>query len=271
MSIPGPKAGLTGHLVRIGSTGEIEDLGAIRGDPFVSANGANNGAFDGWGHFWVTSHGNPFVDEVSIGTSPGVTKPVRVSPRNDWQAVDFTFDGGYVWAMTATGRSVLLEWLDLSSGHVSSSRAPSGIDAGSSFGAAWTYGNGNLGFDDNGNGELYQVSVADPTSSSPKFSFVSTYSGPVAANNDDGAACVPTPVDLSIVASASVPVGASSLLNVTLNVTNHGKGISSGYVIDDSFPTVVTRLTSSSPGCKVSGHTVTCSEGELVVGKSASY
>ena len=271
VSLLGSGAFPTGHLLRIGSTGLIQDLGAITGDSYLTANGAVTGAFDGSGNYWVTSPGNSVVDEVSIGASPRVVKQLRLSPTNAWQAFDFTSDGGFLWGMAPSGKSVVLQRLSLATGQVTSFPAPTSVASGASFGTAWTFGNGNLGFDNNTTGELYQIGVANPSSSSPTFTVVSSYSGPISGSNNDGAACIPSPVDLSLGDSVPPSVGDASLVTWTLTVTNHGIGVSSGYVVDDSLPSAVTDVASSSPGCKVSGTSVACTEGQLPVGASATY
>ncbi|MGH9170415.1 MAG: DUF6923 family protein [Acidimicrobiales bacterium] len=269
VSLPtGNKAYPGGHLVQIGRSGEIADLGAVSGDAYLSRNGVNNGAFDNSGRFWVGDPADNTLDEVSLTTPPKVERAVAL--KGSWAPSDFTFADGYLWGIASDGTAVKVYRLDLSSGRVASFSAPKGIASAKDFGAAWTYGNGNLGFDANSTGALYQVSVAKASSSAPALALVSTYSGPM-ANNNDGAACVPTPANLSITATGPASATVGSGLSWKLTVKNLGPGISSGYVIDDSPPTGVTAVASSSPGCHVARSAVTCDEGELKVGQSASY
>ncbi len=270
ISLPtGDKGYPAGHLLQIGSAGDIADWGLVSGDAYLSRNGVHNGAFDDSGHFWVGDTGDKTVDEISLTAPPKVQRAVAL--KGSWAPSDFTFASGYLWGMAGDGTAVKVYRLDLSSGQVSSFLAPKGIASTKVFGAAWTYGNGNLGFDANSTGALYEVSVAKASASRPTLALVSAYSGPVGNINDDGAACVPTPADLSITATGPATATVGSGLSWELTVKNLGPGISSGYVIDDSPPTGVTAVASSSPGCQVAGAAVTCDEGELRVGDSASY
>ncbi|MGA2211619.1 MAG: hypothetical protein ABSH30_18555, partial [Acidimicrobiales bacterium] len=259
-----------GHLLEIGSTGSVDDLGAITGDSYLTTYGANNGAFNG-SDFWVTSPGDTVADEVSLGSKPAVVHKVTITPAKSWHPVDFTSDAGFMWGMATNAGHVYMYRLNLTSGAVSTFAAPSGVALSASYGAAWTYGNGNLGFDANTTGALYQISVTDATSSKPTFALVSSYTGPVTNSSDDGAACVPTPVDLGIVKTGPASTIASSKITWTLKVTNHGPGISSGYVVNDTVPAGVTHVASTSPGCKVSGNVLTCTEGKLTVDAAATF
>ncbi|MGH9170067.1 MAG: DUF6923 family protein, partial [Acidimicrobiales bacterium] len=261
-----------GHLLQVGSTGLVQDLGAISGDSLLTKDGAVVGAFDGSGNFWVTSSTNPVVDEVSVSSSPPkVLKKVTVTPAGSWHPADFTWDGGFMWGMGPAGKTDDIYRLNLTTGAVNSFAAPSSIGTGAIFGAAWTYGNGNLGFDNNTTGSLYQVSVTNPSAAKPTFAVISSYSGPVANNSDDGAACIPTPANLSITNSAPSTATVDASVSWVFRVTNLGKGISSGYVINDTLPAGVSAATTPSAGCTVTGTVLTCDEGELKVGASATY
>jgi hypothetical protein len=266
------KAYPAGHLLEIGSTGEIEDHGAITGDTYLTTDGANNGAFDASSNLWVTAPGDADLDEIDIATTPPkVLKKVVVSPAKGWHPTDFSYDSGYMWGMAQLGTHVYVYRLDTATGAIASFLAPSSIALSSSFGAAWTYGNGNLGFDANTTGDIYEIAVTAPTSSKPSFRVVATYTGPKTNASDDGAACVPTPVDLGIVKTGPATVAASGKITWTLKVTNHGAGISSGFVVNDAVPAGVTGVASTSAGCKVAGGAVTCDEGELKVGVTDTF
>ena len=271
VSINGGKKYPAGHLLKIGASGAIDDLGAVKGDSYLTKNGAVTGAFDSSHHFWVTSPGAPAIDEIAVGSHPKVSKKLKVSPAKSWKSLDYTYDGGFMWGMESAGSTVMIQRLSLSNGKVSNFTAPSSIGAGAKFGAAWTYGNGNLGFDNNTTGGLFQIEVSAPSSTAPTFTVISSYSGPVAGSNDDGAACVPTPADLSISNQAPASAVVGSEIDWIVKVTNNGKGVSSGYTITDPLPSGVTNAGSSSAGCSATGSTVKCAEGTLTVGKSMTF
>jgi hypothetical protein len=272
VSTPSSKKYPAGHLLKIANNGTVEDLGAITGDSYLTTDGATNGAFDGSNNFWVTSPGNAVVDEVDVASSPPkVTHKRTLSPAKGWAPSDFTWDGGFMWGLAPKGSKLDMYRINLSSGAISAFPAPAAIVFSPGFGAAWTYGNGNLGFDSNQTGALYQIAVTKPASSAPTFTVVSTYTGPKTTGDNDGAACVPTPTDLSITKTGPATVALAARITWTLKVTNHGPGISSGYVIDDPVPAGVTGVATTSPGCKAAGNAVTCTEGKLTVGSSASF
>jgi uncharacterized repeat protein (TIGR01451 family) len=136
------------------------------------------------------------------------------------------------------------------------------------YGAAWTYGNGNLGFDGNLGG-VYQIAVTNPASATPTFSLVATGPGPASTNND-GTSCTPGPVDLGIAKTGPAVVAPSGTVTWSLAVTNHGPNVSSGFVISDAVPAGYTAVSSTTPGCTVNGHSVSCLGGVLAVGATAT-
>src|SRR5204863_7140739 len=93
----------------------------------------------------------------------------------------------------------------------------SAVPASVGAGAAWTFGNGNLGLSDNNSGTVYQVHIDDPDGASPTFSRVSTASGPRSGNND-GTSCAGQPVDLRITKSATDTVLPGQTITWTLTV-----------------------------------------------------
>ena len=173
-----------------------------------------------------------------------------------WDPIDFTADGGFMWGLSGT----TLYRLNLSNGTVTTFSAPSKVKSGN-FGAAWTFSNGNLGFSNNQTGDIYQISVTNPASATPTFGLVSNYTGPVAGQSNDGAACVAQPVDLGITKTGPTLVGPGATVTWTLTVKNNGPGNSSGFAVSDTVPTGVTNVTSPTSGCQVTGNSVLCSEG----------
>ncbi len=254
----------TNTLLQIDSTGGVTSLGGISGFPVVS-NSPSNGAFDGTApgaNYWVTGgNGSTTLYEINVTSSPPtVIKTLTLS--QSWQPIDFSASGGFMWGLSGT----TVYRLNLTNGTVSTFSGPSGITSGN-FGAAWTFSNGNLGFSNNGTGDIYQISVTNP-SGTPTFGLVSHYTGPVAGTSNDGAACVAQPVDLGITKTAAALVAPAATITWTLTVTNHGPGNSSGYAVNDVIPAGVTNVTSPTGGCRITGNTVQCSEGALANGAS---
>jgi uncharacterized repeat protein (TIGR01451 family) len=249
-------------LLQIDSTGAVTSLGTITGFP-AAANTPTTGAFDGTApgaNYWVApGGGSTAVYQINVAsTPPAVIKTLTLS--QGWQPADFSAFGGFMWGLNGT----TVYRLNLSTGAVSTFPGPSGLTSGT-YGAAWTFSNGNLGFSNNGTGDIYQIAVTNP-SGTPTFAVVSHYTGPVAASINDGAACVAQPVDLGITKTGPAVVSPSGAITWTLTVTNNGPGNSSGFVVNDTVPSGVTNVASSSAGCKVTGNTVQCSEGALANG-----
>ncbi len=134
---------------------------------------------------------------------------------------------------------------------------PQALVPSGNAGAAWTYGNGNLGLNINSTGNIYQVQITNPNSASPTFALVSSSSGPASSGND-GTSCVGQPVDLGIATSAPADVNANGQITWTITVHNYGPGISSGYTVSDTVPSAVTGVSSPTAGCTVTGNVVQC-------------
>ena len=92
--------------------------------------------------------------------------------------------------------------------------------------------------------------------------------GPGNVDNNDGAACIGQPTDLSIVKTGPTSVAPGGTITWQITVTNNGPADSSGFTVSDAVPAAVTGVASSTPGCIVSGHNLVCSEGVLPVGGS---
>ncbi|MFD4255967.1 DUF11 domain-containing protein [Amycolatopsis thermoflava] len=79
----------------------------------------------------------------------------------------------------------------------------------------------------------------------------------------------PLPADLAIAKAATPQVNAGETVTYLLVVTNNGRGDSSGYTVTDQIPAGLTNVSSSTPGCAVSGSTLTCTGGLLPAGQSS--
>jgi uncharacterized repeat protein (TIGR01451 family) len=256
----------TTDLVQIDSTGAAIDLGAISGLGSPGAGAYYVGAFDSTApgaNYWVTQGigSSKNVYQVDVTT---LTANKSFTLSQFYQPADFTAAAGFMWGLETNSSTI--DRLDLSTGAVSTFTVP-GLTPNSYWGAAWTLGNGNLSFASNGNGNVYEIAVANPASANPTFSIVSQYSGRTTQAND-GASCVGQPVDMSIAKTAS-PTGTvspSGTITWTLTVTNNGPGNSSGFAVNDPIPSGITGAATSTPGCSVSGGVLQCAEGALANG-----
>jgi uncharacterized repeat protein (TIGR01451 family) len=273
--------GTTAHLVIIDATGAVFDQGTITG---LSSAAMTVGFFDAAGNYWI--------QDGNVGTLYRVNLTTRVATPLVGQTLkvfsfDLTYANGYAWGVesgTQTGGVGFMYRVDLSTGVVTrfnvNSILPVGTSAPSAFyGAAWTYVNGNLGFDRN-DGGLYQVSVTNPSSSTPTFALIAKASGP-ASDVNDGASCG-SPANLAITKTAATAadpgagtiVTPSGTVTWTLTVTNQGPGYSSGFTLNDTIPSgytniAVTGASSNIPGassangygCTITANAVRCVEG----------
>jgi uncharacterized repeat protein (TIGR01451 family) len=135
------------------------------------------------------------------------------------------------------------------------------IPAAVAPGAAWTYGNGNLGLSENTTGNIYQGQIIGTTSASPSFTIVSTQTGPASSSND-GTSCTGAPVDLQLTkAAAPEPVATGGNLTFTLSVLNSGPGNSSGFVVTDPIPAEMTNPATTTAGGTINTRVLSCVEG----------
>lgn len=239
-----------GTLIRIANDGSVTNLAA-------TGLSTNNGAFDDAGNFYVGSGSQSFITKIDLD-NPGA--PTTIPLSDSLSTADFTFIDGKLWG---DGVGTLVR-IDPATGQVdqfSQSVVPTSVGAG----AAWTFGNGNLGLGDNGSGTLYQVKITNPNSASPTFTLVSAAPGPGTSNND-ATSCKGLPSDLGLTKTAPEKVPTGQEVTWTLTVHNYGPGNSSGYTVTDSIPAAVTNVATTTPGCTVNGNDVTCIGGPLDAG-----
>jgi uncharacterized repeat protein (TIGR01451 family) len=243
-----------GDIIQVGSDGVPNDLGVNIGTtPQVIA---------AW---------NPVNDEVYFATGVGGAEalvPFDPATRTLGTAIpvsanlppDLTYAQGYFWGWG----SGLIDRVDPATGAVTtfpgtSSLFPNcfGAPACGGAGADWTYGNGNIGFNEN-QGQIYQISITNGGSANPTFKLISQQPGP-ASSNIDGAANPGLPTDLVMHKTASSQtVGDGGALTYTLTVTNNGPGNSSGYTISDPLPADLSNPTTTSTGCSITAGVLTC-------------
>ncbi len=247
------------HLLEINPTTGLQD------NSFALAPGLkgdiNVGAFDTSGNYYVAANTASTLYDVNVSTH--TTATINLSQKI--VASDLTYDDGYLWGGTGNEAPVnKIVRVNPSNGSVYYFDPPAGMptDAGSIFGGAFTYGNGDIGLDNN-EGGLYQLSITNP-GGSPTFSLINHFPAPASSGND-AASCISPPTDLKIVKSGPAKVFNGGTMTWTLAVTNKGPSESSGYVVTDAVPSGYTNI-SGTPGCTLSGNTLTCTNGTLAIG-----
>ena len=254
-----------GSIVKIAADGSITNTGINVGSGFnVGAFGPDTATCD---DFYVGSSGTPGLDEVNVNNG-NVTQIKTVNPAGP----DMTFANGFFWSMSGPN---LIQRIDLTSltskTFTVSTPAPSGGTAPTgSFGAAWTYGNGDVGFSNNNTGNIYEIRIANASSATPTFTTVISQKGPATSNND-GTNAPGLNTDLALTKSANpTMVDPGGAVTFSLTVTNNGPGNSSGYVLNDPLPAGVTGASTATPGCAINAQTLVCAGSALAVGSSAT-
>ncbi|MHA6695233.1 DUF7927 domain-containing protein [Homoserinimonas sp. A520] len=251
-------------LIRIGQDNQVTLVGNIPGiTPGVVQAGAVIGtqlyaARNNSGPMWVINLADgTLADTITLSSGVGVS--------------DFAASGGYLWGLYNSdigGESALVR-IDPVSGVVDRFPVPE-IGGLVAFGAAWTYGNGNLGFSHNASGTVVQLEVSNPAAAVPDVTLVSMSAGPASSNND-GAAIPGGPTDLEIVKTGTTTSMPGGTVTYELEVTNNGPGDSSGFVVTDALPASLTNASSPDANCTVATNTVTCVGGVLLNGESRSF
>ena len=136
----------------------------------------------------------------------------------------------------------------------------------SSFGGAWKYGNGNLGFSNNGGGIL-QIRILDSAAMTTET--VGYASSPVSSSVD--AATIPyAPTDLGV-ALAAERSGPSQSLTLSAVVRNNGTNPSSGYVLDLASLGLDSRTIVRREGCMDLRLGSNCAGGPLQPGEERRH
>jgi uncharacterized repeat protein (TIGR01451 family) len=250
-------------LLKIGQGGGYDVIGQVPVGT-VSATFGGNGNY-----YMIAADTLRQINPSNANQISSVTTSLTVGTTTNGGGADITFKDNYFWSMgygyimrIATNGTVS-RW-PLSS--FMGTQTPATNDQA---GAAWTFGNGNLGFSYNVSGRVYQISVTNPAATAPLFSVVATNPGQPSGNND-GAASPGLPTDFSIVKSGPAVFTSGQALTYTLTITNNGAGNSSGWSVTDSVPAGFTNVTTSTPGCTVSGNTVSCVGGRTLAGATTT-
>ena len=267
------------HLLQIDSTGTVTDLGSITGLPGSGTASYNSGSFG----LDVTPNilyileaaatQTLYAIDVSAPTPTATAIPLSRAVPN---LADFACANGFMWAIYAGGTAATaaqhgMYRINFQTGQVDFYPASS-LNFGSafnwnteSFGAQWFYGNKNLGISGNTDGRIYQISIANPTTT-PTFSLVSSTSGPNSSTND-GASYIGVPIDLSILKTGPATYTPGSTVNYTLRVKNEDlQNSSSGSILTDQLGTEFSNITTTATDCSVTGQTLSCTFGQLAPG-----
>ena len=246
-----------GSVIRIGQGGTTTRIGTATYDGSY-----NLGAFGPGGYLYITNSGLASMLAINVKTG-ALVKTVALSAATN--ASDVTYADGYFWGVTNTPSRYVR--VNPTTGAVAT--FPSTLASGG-YGAAWTFGNGNLGFSENGTGRVSQVKVTNPASGSPTFTVVSSSPGPSSGNND-GAASPGQPTDLSIVKTGPQSLVPGATVTYHLTATNNGPGNSSGFTVDDTVPAPLTNVASPDQACTVTGNDVRCVGGRTLAGDSQTF
>ncbi|MEU9606419.1 hypothetical protein [Streptomyces sp. NPDC048057] len=90
-------------------------------------------------------------------------------------------------------------------------------------------------------------------------------------NNEDTTTTTVDPsVDLGVTKEGPATAVAGEDVSYTITVTNNGPSNSTGWTVTDTIPATLRNAATTTPGCSVSGATLTCEGGALAVGDSAT-
>jgi MYXO-CTERM domain-containing protein len=180
------------ELLRIDATGAVTVWGTM---PDLPADNGNEGflaaTIDSTGVYYATtpSGASQYLYELSIATGTATTVAMSLGGEPfEEDILDWTMAAGWLWAVDPSNHDIAR--IDPVTGAVT--EIPQTIFPSGSYGAVWTFGNGNLGFANNATGAIYEIEVGDPSGVAPTLTLVSTFQGASTSNND-GASCPGTP------------------------------------------------------------------------------
>lgn len=262
VSSPGFTGYPTGAVVRVGQGGVVTRVG-------TNVNGSqsfNIGAFGPNGNFYATAS-NLTTMNVINPTTGALVQTVTLSAATN--VADMAYANGFFWGLVSGSATIPSRFVRINptSGAVTTFAATLPFGA---YGAAWTFGNGNLGFSENTSGVVTQVRVTNPGSAAPTFTTVATSPGPASGQND-GAASPGQPTDLAIHKTGPAALTSGGSISYSLTVTNNGPGNSSGFVVTDTVPAPLTNIATTSPACTITGRDVRCVGGRLLANGTVSY
>ncbi|MFD8933558.1 DUF6923 family protein [Streptomyces mirabilis] len=252
-------------LLRISDDGSVTNLGPITGLPPHGFNSYNSGTFDDAGVYYVAHPEGGSVTAIYVidVTTHTVTRTIPVSPAVQFS--DLAFAHGFLWGASPDGSIVRI---DPNTGAASAFTGVLPATTLNGYGGAFTYGNGDLGFIDNG-GFIRRVAVTNPSSATPTLTLLSTQTAPAVSTNVDATSCFGAPTDLSVTkTSAPMAYTPGQKVTYTITVKNNGPNQSSGYTLTDTIPAGLTSPETTTAGCTITGSTLSCTSGALAVGAS---
>ncbi|MGW5482884.1 DUF6923 family protein [Streptomyces sp. NPDC004008] len=250
-------------LLQISNDGSVTNLGPITGLPPHVSFSYNSGTFDDAGNYYVAhpQGGGVHVIYVVDATTHTVTRTIPVAPPVQFS--DLAFADGFLWGASPDG-SILR--IVPSTGAAATFPGVLPATTLNGYGGTFTYGNGDLGFVDNG-GFIRRVAVTNPGSATPTFTLLSTQTAPAVSTNVDATSCFGAPTDLSVTkTSAPAAYTPGQKVTYTITVKNNGPNQSSGYTLTDTIPAGLTSPATSTAGCTITGSTLSCTRGALAAG-----
>ena len=210
------------------------------------------------------------IPTMSVVKALTLTQPIT-------NTADMFFSQGFLWAFmgnnTGTGgrqAPPTVYRIDPNSGQTDIFQLDIPEVIYQSYGAQWSYGNGNFGILGNTSGTIYQIEIENP-STTPIFTLIASTETGLSTTKSDGTAIVGQPVDLGLTKTVSPEnYEPGDTLTYTLTVTNHGGGESSGWSLNDTLPSLPdpSAAVPDDPGCTVENDHMRCNGGSLAPGES---
>lgn len=198
-----------------------------------------------------------WIDVVTLEETADPT-PVNFDP------IDMAWNAGYFWGLKGTGSEAKITRMSPEGDVTVAPIAP--LDTtklgGGNFGAAWTYGNGNLGFVSNAGGSVQlRITSADPI----EVEIVGYSSGEVSSQLD--AAMIPNPPgDLSVRFEATWS-GGGEPIELSPVVKNVGATPITGYQLRVGPDETDSRVVEAPSECVVVSAEYQCGGGPLQPGE----
>lgn len=277
-------------LVRFDREGDFTNLGPISGLPdalYIS------GTFDDKGTYYILADDTPTIYKVDV-KSRSVTGTIDVPELSDpaLDIFDIAFRDGFLWGSTQDGAIARIR---ISNGDIAF--FPGVLPGGSDFGGVFVYGNGDLGFFRNVNGELFRVQVKNASSATPAFTILSTQDqvpDQELVNLDATSCFLDSKADLAVDKQAPREVTSGGEITYRITVRNvseedeeeNGKGKdkrkdkdkdkgkdkrkrtgdSSGWSLTDDLPAELLSPATSTEGCEITDGLLSCTGGPLEKG-----
>ena len=232
------------------------------------------GAFNPEDGLLYTTNGGgtaPSSTFYKVDVETGVITEAFTPNLTGYTIADMEFFGGYFWAVDYSSATGSLLRIDPDTGDTDrfTGVIPGGLTG--AWGAAWAFGNGNLGFSHNATGTIAQLRIMNPGEDAPTFEVVAMVSGPSSTGND-GTAIPGLPADLAITKSGPATFVTGDRIAYEMTVTNNGAGVSSGWTVMDTLPVGLSNPTVSGEGsAAISGNNITVSGSRLEVGQSRTF